>query len=263
MKRFYEFGYRATVISGNILAYKRKLEYLKIFMGDILEKTDSPKTFLDIGCANGYLLGYLKSLGHNVNYLYGTELTVSFVAFAKSFYGLKYISAEEPKDVSFDYIGIMHVLEHMPDADLNLIHYRKMLKDDGHLFVAVPYWHDRLFDISGSKMNFETLYHTNHINVWTLNGFRNILRKTGFKIIREEYRFYGYFVLCQKDEPQPIIKENYEDIIGSTIREKLAIEFLNKEDYESSLSQFELNPYAFIGLAEAKKNISEKNKISN
>lgn len=244
---FYRFEYRRHPNGENVITCNRKLGYLQAFLGQYYQEKKDRK-FLDIGCAIGYFLNYLKMVGHPVENLYGTEYTVSFANFAKNFYGLKNITEEPNPNIQYDYIHLIHVLEHMHEPDKKLEYYRTLLKDDGYMLIAVPIWHDYIFDTAKRTVpSFEDLYHPNHINVWTKRTLRNLFNKTGWKVVKDDGRYYGYFVLCQKGEKQSILKEDYKDIEESTARQKLAIALTYQRKYDEALKTFANYPDAYLG----------------
>ena len=248
---FYRYEYRRHPSGDNIITTNRKLGYIQSFLHHwFIDPKNKGKKFLDIGCATGYFLNYLKMIGHDVENLYGTEYTVTFANFAKNFYGIKHITEDPKKDIQYDYIHLIHVLEHMHEPDKKLLEYRNLLKDDGYLMIAVPVWHDYIFDTAKRIVfSFDDLYHPNHVNTWSKTGLRNLLKKTGWDIVHEDGRFYGLFVLCKKGEKKPILKENYLDIVKSTENEKLAIQLQKKKQALKALEIFPNYPDAIVQAA--------------
>jgi len=96
------------------------------------------KTILDIGCGTGDFLGYCKS--HNWKTL-GLEPDQSARKIALE------SNTIEAKDLNhlysleentFDVISMWHVLEHVYNLNKDIEQYKKILKKDGSLIVAVP-----------------------------------------------------------------------------------------------------------------------------
>ena len=249
---FYRYEYRRHPGPDNIVTCNRKLGYIQSFMKGYFMQRDGKKLkkrkFLDIGCATGYFPAFLKAIGHPDEDVYGTEYTVRFANFAKNYYNIKNISEEPPKGVKFDYIHLIHVLEHMHHPDKKLLHYREILKDDGYLMIGIPVYHNYLFDTAKRVTNsFEDLFHPNHVNVWTLTGFKNLLAKTGWKIVREDRRLYGYMCLLKKTEPYSVMKEDYKDIVNITENSKLALANCSKRNYKEAHNIYPKFPDALLG----------------
>ena len=262
---FYRYEYRRHPNAENIITSNRKLGYLLAFFGDMFSKNKNMKV-LDIGSATGYFLAHLKVLGLDVENLYGSEYTVTFRNFSKNYYGLKHVYEEVPKDVQFDFILLNHVLEHMHEPDKKLEFYKTILKDDGVLSLWVPTWHDVCFDSAKRVVeSFEDLYNVSHINTWSERGFLNLLNKTGWKVVRQDRRFYGFSVILKKGEKQTIFKEDYKEIIDSTIRQRdaISLHYRGVPKNKEALDRFPKYPDAIIGLAsyDNKDNFQKKVEI--
>ncbi len=95
---------------------------------------------LDIGCGRGYTLQRLQQLGHPV---YGTQVSLSAARFAREQLGLKNVfhgdllQAGYP-DGFFDFISIVHVVEHLADPLKQLKEARRVLAPGGLITVELP-----------------------------------------------------------------------------------------------------------------------------
>lgn len=248
---FYRYEYRRHPNAENLITCNRKVGYIMNYFQDFFNDKKHYKV-LDIGSATGYFLAHLKSMGFSIENLYGSEYTTTFKNFSKNFYGLKHIYDEIPKDVKFNLIHLCHVLEHIHEPDKKLEYYREILEDDGYLSVWVPVWHNCLIDTAKRRIeNFEDYYHINHINTWTERGLLNLFNKTGWKVIKQDHRFYGFAVLLQKGDKTSIFKEDYKEIIDSTIRQKdaVALHLRLVPENKKALEKFPKYPDAISGLA--------------
>lgn len=93
---------------------------------------------LDIGCATGGFLSYLKDRGYDN--LYGTEINMDYIEEAKKTgINIKHGIAESlPFDGKFDYVFSDQVVEHLIDPNLFFTEARRVLKPNGYLCVSVP-----------------------------------------------------------------------------------------------------------------------------
>jgi len=92
---------------------------------------------LDVGCGTGSFLEIMKSAGWET---VGLEPNAD----ARKQTSLKNIECYEPDylfnlpDKQFDVISLWHVLEHIHDLHNNIVQFKRLLKDNGLLVIAVP-----------------------------------------------------------------------------------------------------------------------------
>ena len=113
------------------IALKRKLKLIN-------EVSKGKNTLLDIGCGTG---DFLQVAGDSGWHISGIEPNEQARAIANkktnaSVFDTNQISKFEPH--SFDVITLWHVLEHLPDLDAQFELFKKLLKADGALIIAVP-----------------------------------------------------------------------------------------------------------------------------
>jgi SAM-dependent methyltransferase len=143
---------------------------------------DEPGVMLDVGCGAGHYMAEMKAKGWAV---FGSELNPAAVKAGKSI-GLDIRPGEliesgfSPK--TFDFVRANHSLEHIPDPDTTLTEMRRLLKDDGKLFIGIPNW-DGLFPRVFGKYwwNFALPVHTYN---YTVRGIVSAMERHGFKIER-------------------------------------------------------------------------------
>lgn len=101
------------------------------------------KTFLDVGCGDGFVLERLSSVGltgHGVD------------KFAKPVANKIFNDLSEISDSSYDSIFLMDVLEHVKEDNFFLDEAMKKLKPGGFCLITVPAWqflfsdHDRFLE---------------------------------------------------------------------------------------------------------------------
>lgn len=96
------------------------------------------KDILDIGCGTGELLNHFKKKGWET---LGIEPNKSARQFANEKHNLIVKDVEylnSLKDKSYDAITMWHVLEHVPDLNERMVEIRRICKDDGTMFIALP-----------------------------------------------------------------------------------------------------------------------------
>jgi 2-polyprenyl-3-methyl-5-hydroxy-6-metoxy-1,4-benzoquinol methylase len=97
------------------------------------------KTFLDIGCATGRLLGAMKELGYTVE---GVELCEQSAQYGMEkrrvpIYTGTLEDAHLPDD-SFSFIHFSHLIEHVPDPRGFLLEVKRILKKGGYAIITTP-----------------------------------------------------------------------------------------------------------------------------
>ena len=103
-----------------------------------IKKFSSESTLLDIGSGTGHFLSKMKSLDYNVH---GLEPDPIARKNAKAINGVNtddISKLKELKENQFDVITMWHVLEHVYDLKKNIKHYKRLLKENGVIFIAVP-----------------------------------------------------------------------------------------------------------------------------
>lgn len=99
-----------------------------------------PLKILDLGCGDGRLSSELVKKGHEV---WGLDCSVAGLKLAKE-KGIKTIEADLEasswplEENSFDVVLVLDVLEHLYDQEKVLKNVYRVLKSNGHLFVAYP-----------------------------------------------------------------------------------------------------------------------------
>lgn len=253
---FYYEKYRKAVTIDNIITCNRKLQYHKGFLGNLIKlKEGEKKSICDVGCANGYFLDYMKKQGWDAK---GTEHTKGFVNFAKHHFGLDIKSFITDFDEQFDIISYYHVLEHIQNPHVELAKVRKKLKDNGYLYLAIPYL-NTLSEAGGSALrSFDDLVPIPHLNLFTHLGFESMLNKQGFKIIRANTHYYGLTVLAQKCEPTTEIKvRNYHEILDILKSMHAAISIMKTGDWEGAVERFPKFPDAWLNFAAQSKKFKD------
>jgi 2-polyprenyl-3-methyl-5-hydroxy-6-metoxy-1,4-benzoquinol methylase len=151
-------------------------------------KQKSTGNFLDVGCASGeFLYGVKLESGWNV---IGTDVNPDVVAEASQRLGIE-IRCGEIQTVNFennffDFIHVRDVLEHVTNPMEFLNECRRILKNDGTLYISVPNGsadlQAKLNSYSENKIPSTT--NTGHIFFFPSVALNLMFEKSGFKICK-------------------------------------------------------------------------------
>jgi 2-polyprenyl-3-methyl-5-hydroxy-6-metoxy-1,4-benzoquinol methylase len=148
--------------------------------------------FLDIGCNDGYLLNLVQKKTQS-NYIYGLDasdyqVNQSRKKYKKINFYCDYAenSGKVFKKNFFDIITINNVFNHSSKPLLFLREIKKILNDDGIIFIEVPNWIETI-----QKKKWDQLYHE-HITYFTPYTIVQILNQVGFKVLKlDNIEFHG------------------------------------------------------------------------
>lgn len=151
---------------------------------DLIEKFVARGQLLEIGCASGAFLGFARSRGWEV---FGVEISSYASEIARKKFGLQVATGDlkkaEFQNNFFDAVVCSDILEHMEDPIDFLLSIRKILKDDGVVYIATPnaaslyYRVFGLLNLLNRKNYFLLPYHIVHYSPKTLKA---LLKNTGF-----------------------------------------------------------------------------------
>jgi len=104
----------------------------------LASKHSTAKNILDIGCGTGDFLAYCKSLNWNTLGL-EPDQSARNIAIESNLIEAKPLNhLYDIEENSFDVISMWHVLEHVYNLNEDIEQYKKILKKEGVLIVAVP-----------------------------------------------------------------------------------------------------------------------------
>jgi len=183
----------STVFGGDYLSYELENEnaflklqqlalkdagFFKLEKNLMLRAKDAPSV-LDVGCATGALLAFLRGRGWRVT---GVEISPS----------ADYAQNERKLDVrnrpleennfsqgNFDVVLASHLIEHLNDPLSFLTETNRILKDDGYVFISTPNisgFQARLFGGAWRSAIFDHLY------LFSVRTLKAMLERTGFKV---------------------------------------------------------------------------------
>ncbi|WP_353777124.1 methyltransferase domain-containing protein [Winogradskyella sp. 3972H.M.0a.05] len=113
------------------IALNKKLKLINAF-------NTSSKTLLDVGCGTGDFLLKAKENDWKVTGIEPNENARAITAekIGPSAFDVEHLAKLEPS--SFDVITLWHVLEHLPNLEMHVAVFERLLKEDGRLVIAVP-----------------------------------------------------------------------------------------------------------------------------
>lgn len=139
------------------------------------------KKILDVGCATGLLLNYLKQKGANV---YGVEICTKSCRYAYEKFGITLYNGtlENARYESnfFDIVHFSHLIEHLPDPLNFMNEIYRITKNGGYILVTTPREDSIWAKIFGIK--WRSLI-PDHLILFTRQHLISLLTMTGFKPI--------------------------------------------------------------------------------
>lgn len=154
---------------------------------------------LDIGCNDGSFLVSMRDAGYKN--IFGIEPTkdASDLALSKNinvhcgFFG-ESIAQDLYGKKRFDIVTTRQVLEHIDNLDDFMRGITSIIKDDGCLVIEIP-------DTDWTLEYFDYALWEEHVNYFTLNTLRNLMRKYSFEIIHHETTLFSgkaLTIFCEK-----------------------------------------------------------------
>jgi len=173
----------------------------------LINKYSKGKTILDIGCATGEFLNFFKSRNWRT---FGIEPNEKAREFANENFGLDVYEENKIKKFEnnyFDVITMWHVLEHVHNLNERVGEIKRILKNDGILFVALP--NPDSFDAKYYKEYWagydvpRHLYHFNKLNV------KELFDKFDMKIIQKIPMKFDAFYISLLSEKYKTGRKNW------------------------------------------------------
>lgn len=175
------------------------------FLANIISKDYKNPSILDVGCARGEFLYYLKN---NIKYdnLCGVDYSPQLIEAAQSFKGLKNVhfhvgSADDFNlNRKFDVIVMSGVLSYFDDIELTLKKLKDHLNLNGKIFI-LGFFNPQDVDVLIQYRN--NKYFTTFESGWNYHSFATVtkvLNKLSMSVI-EKYDFNLSFNLLQQEDP--------------------------------------------------------------
>ena len=199
---------------------------------------------LEIDCYSGLFLKKFKDLGYECK---GIDLNEGFVRYGKKNYGLDLecgtVFDFKFTEKYFDIIIFHQVLEHLSDPKSFLKEVRRILKDDGYIFLSVPNTGSIIFKLENKFLR-DFIKHRfidmpNHLFYFSKKSLKLLLKQTGFE--SSALTTFGF-----KESSKEILRkmgaddESLHAIRNSLIRSDIKPEWKDK-DVELYVSRAILN----------------------
>lgn len=189
----WEYYFGNSVINNTVTEENTNIRDFRRGLSLIEQFKDRGK-LLDVGCALGIFLYLAKEQGWEVH---GVDISRYAASYAREVLGFEVFAGnlEEAQfpEKSFDVITLWDVLEHFPNPSRQLQEIRRLLKDDGVIFMNTPNEEGLLrllahiiFRLSGGKITYpiRKLYHRFHLYYFTQRTLQALLEKNGFVLVR-------------------------------------------------------------------------------
>jgi len=149
-------------------------------------------TILDIGCADGAFLSYLKK--YNGWKLYGVEKNDEIPKSRYSLNGVNIFYGDLKQanynNMQFDIVTMWDVIEHIEDPIGILCEINRILKKDGFLIIKVP--NGRCLDVKIFKKYWAGIDAPRHIYIFNKENLGCLLQNSGYEIKKAITQFGGY-----------------------------------------------------------------------
>ncbi|GAA3566352.1 class I SAM-dependent methyltransferase [Snuella lapsa] len=181
------------------MALKHKLDLINSF--DLKDKK-----LLDVGCGTGDFLKVAKDGDWEV---FGVEPNEKARAIANQKTENATFETEQLlkfKESSFDVISLWHVLEHLPNLQEQLNLFKKILKPDGVLIIAVPNYNS--YDANYYKKHWAAYDVPRHLWHFSKTSISKLMEKQNMKVDKIKPMWFDAFYVSLLSEKYKTGKMN-------------------------------------------------------
>jgi len=151
---------------------------------DIEASLNGEKRFLDVGCATGVLVAYLRDRGWNSE---GVEVCKEAAEYGREKRGVTIhngtIKSLAFGENSFDVVHASHVIEHVPDPDQFAAEILRILKPGGWFICVTP--NIASFQARSFKAAWRSAI-ADHVHLFSVSLLSRLLRQAGFTVLRRK-----------------------------------------------------------------------------
>lgn len=199
----------------------------------LIQENSNAKTLLDIGCGTGEFLNTCQKAGINVR---GIEPSENARKSGIDNYGLDVNEESELpkiKDNSTDAVTMWHVLEHVYHLNKRIETIKRILKEDGTLFVAVP--NRSSYDAEKYQDQWAAYDLPRHLYHFTPKDIKSLFEKHGFtleKVLPMKYDSFYVSMLSEKYKSGSI---NYLNAFLTGLKSNRFASTKNDNSYSSQI----------------------------
>lgn len=173
------------------ISLKKKLNLINSFASE-------EKKLLDIGCGTG---DFLKTAQQNNWHVFGIEPNKEARDIANkktnnSVFETEQLLKFEP--ISFDVISLWHVLEHLPNLEEQIAIFKKLLKPNGTLIIAVPNY--KSYDAKHYKQFWAAYDVPRHLWHFNQASISKLVSKQSFKVEKVKPMWFDSFYVSMLSE---------------------------------------------------------------
>ncbi len=154
---------------------------------------NSTGKILDIGCGTGELLSYFNTMGWKIMGIEPDENARQFAINTNKIEVGAESQINEITDSSYDVVSMWHVLEHVGDLNRRIEDVKRITKDNGTMFFALPNLNSP--DAKKYGRHWSALDVPRHLYHFTQETFETLISKHGLELIHAEpMKFDAYYV---------------------------------------------------------------------
>ena len=180
---------------------------LKSKLNLINSLTPSSKYLLDIGCGTGDFLKVAKANNWNVSGLEPNDLARSIANKKTNGVVLNIDEISKLDKERFDVITLWHVLEHLPNLEDQLVTFKKLLKPNGTLIIAVPNY--KSFDAKFYKSYWAAYDVPRHLWHFNKESISKLFYKVDLKVVTIKPMYFDAFYVSLLSEKYKSGKMNF------------------------------------------------------
>ncbi len=153
--------------------------------------TWQPGSILDVGCGLGWFLSALPDAWQR----YGLEICSEAQRIAAKVCNLVAWPLPSLEGDQFDVVRCCHVIEHMPDPELDMLHMVRVLKPGGMFVIETPDFGSPCAVRFGD--HFRLLHDPTHCSLFTTESLLRMVRHFGITVEAVEYPFPKRFATAE------------------------------------------------------------------